>query len=60
MKFHNTLRDNKGFFRTSYTNSEGKRMWVSRLKYIQSFDSCHFLFSLSNERIRLIFSLLFK
>jgi hypothetical protein len=26
MKFHNTLRDNKGFFRTSYTNSEGKRM----------------------------------
>jgi len=26
MKFNNTLRDNKGFFRTSYTNLKGKRM----------------------------------
>lgn len=26
MTFNNTLRDNKGFFKTSYTNLEGKRM----------------------------------
>jgi len=26
MKFNNTLSDNKGFFRTSYTNLKGKKM----------------------------------